>query len=274
MKSMKFLVRIAVIGVLLSTFSCKKYLNENLNKSAISDDAQWASEKNADIFLNSLYGQLTQMHNTPDYVDNFTDDNDGGIYWRSWRWRQGIVGPSFDGGVPFDDFGAGGYANWGNTFTRIRRCNTFIQKVTANKGSAFSPAWAAKRLDEVKFLRAYWYAMLWQHVGGLPIITTVLNNADGSDILYPRSTFEQTENFITTELDAVINDGKLAVKYSLGNPDAGRATLGAALMVKGWVQLYAASPLFNSGSYVLPDPNNMVHFATADPNRWAVAAAT
>src|SRR6185312_7550217 len=56
--------------------------------------------------------------------------------------------------------------------------------------------------------------------------------------------------------------------------DAGRATLGAALMVKGWVQLYGASKLFNSGSYVLPDPGNLVHFATAKASRWADAAAT
>jgi len=275
---MKFLLRIAIVGVLLSTFSCKKYLNENINKSTISDDIQWASENNADIFLNSLYGQLTSMHNTPDYLDNFTDDNDGGIYWRSWTWRQGSVDASnLGGGLPMGD-GQGGssgsYADWSRTFTRIRRCNTFIQKVTENKGGVFSAGYAAKRIDEVKFLRAYWYAMLWQHVGGLPIITTVLNNQDGSEIFYPRSTFEQTLSFIVSELDAIIANNKLAVKYNNGNADAGRATLGAALMVKGWCQLYAASPLFNSGSYVLPDPNNMVHFANADATRWATAAAT
>jgi hypothetical protein len=277
MKSMKILIRIAIVGVLLSTFSCKKYLNENVNKSAISDDTQWNSENNADIFLNSLYGQLTAMHNTPDYLDSFTDDNDGGIYWRSWTWRQGTVDASNNGGLPMGD-GQGGasgtFADWARTYTRIRRCNTFIQKVTENKGGVFSPGYAAKRIDEVKFLRAYWYAMLWQHVGGLPIITTVLNNQDGSEIFYARSTFEQTQKFIVDELDAIIANNKLPVKYSNGNSDAGRATLGAALMVKGWVQLYGASPLFNSGSYVLPDPDNMVHFATADPNRWAVAAAT
>lgn len=277
MRSTKFLLKIALVTILTTTFSCKKYLNENVNKAAVSEEAQWASEGNADIFLNAVYGQLTAMHNTPDYLDNFTDDNDGGIYWRSWRWKQGQVDPSLDGGVPQADGqggSAGTYANWGPTYTRIRRCNLFIQRVTENKGGVFSAAWAAKRIDEARFLRAYWYAMLWQHVGGLPIITKVLNNQDGSEIYYARNTFEETFNFIVSEMDAIIANNKLAVKYNNGATDAGRATLGAALMVKGWVQLYAASPLFNSGAYVLPDPGNLVHFATANPARWATAAAT
>lgn len=280
MRSTRFLVKVALVAALTTTFSCKKYLDENINKSTIGEDVQWNSEANADIFLNGMYGQLTAMHNTPDYLDNFTDDNDGGIYWRSWQWRQGIVDPTTAGGVPqADNQGQSAsnnahYAVWDQAFHRIRKCNLFIEQVTANKSGAFTPAWAAKRLDEVKFLRAYWYAMLWQHVGGLPIITKTLNNQDGSEIFYERSTFEATFNFIVSELDAVIANNKLAVKYNNGHVDAGRATLGAAMMVKGWVQLYAASPLFNSGDYVLPDPGNFVHFATAKASRWADAAAT
>jgi hypothetical protein len=277
MVSIKFLKRIALIAILFSTFSCKKYLDDNINKGAVSEEAQWDTQEHADIFLNGLYSRLTAMHNTPDYLDNFTDDNDGGIYWRSWRWKQGIVGPSNDNGMPMGD-GQGGsngsYADWGYAFTSIRRCNLFIQKLTENKANAFTPAWVAKRIDEAKFLRAYWYAMLWQHVGGLPIITSVLNNQDGSEIYFPRSTFEETLNFIVSEMDAILANKKLVVKYSNGQGDAGRATLGAALMVKAWCQLYAASPLFNSGSYVVPDPGNLVHFATANPARWATAAAT
>lgn len=283
MKSTKFLVKLALVAMLTTTFSCKKYLNENINKGAITEDVEWNSEANADIFLNGIYGQLSAMHNTPDYLDSFTDDNDGGIYWRSWNWRKGIVDPNTAGGVPQGDAQGGpapgvtssNYAVWDLTYQRIRRCNLFIERVTANKGNIFTPAWAAKRLDEAKFLRAYWYAMLWQHVGGLPIITKTLNNQDGSEIFYARNTFEETFNFIVTELDAIIANNKLAVKYNNGESDAGRATLGAAMMVKGWVQLYAASPLFNSSTgYVLPDPGNLVHFATASNARWATAAAT
>src|SRR5690606_22956270 len=69
-------------------------------------------------------------------------------------------------------------------------------------------------------------------------------------------------------------NGNLAIKYNGGESDAGRATLGAALALKGWIELFAASPLFNSGSTYLSDTDNLVHFATADQGRWATAAAT
>src|SRR5690606_12647845 len=116
----------------------------------------------------------------------------------------------------------------------------------------------------------------FMHVGGLPIITVPLDRSEmsGEELRVPRSTFEETFNFITGELGDIVNNGSLEVKYSGGNADAGRATLGAALALKGWLELFAASPLFNSGTSYLPDPNNFVHFATADPGRWATAAAT
>ncbi|MGY3214171.1 RagB/SusD family nutrient uptake outer membrane protein [Mucilaginibacter sp. HD30] len=279
MRRIKFLVRLLLVVVLMSTFSCKKYLDDNINKSTVADDAQWASEGNADIFLNAIYGRLCAMNNTPDPMDCFTDDNDGSQLWKSWPWKQGTVGPSNNGGEPFRETQGGSnatFASWNDAYTSIRRCNLFIEKVTLNKGNVFTPAYAAKRIDEVKFLRAYWYAMLWQHVGGLPIITKTLNNNDGTEIYYARNTFEETYNFIVSELTAIVTNNKLAVKYSNGNTDAGRATIGAAQFVKAWVQLYAASPAWNSGTSPtgVADPNNLIHFASADNNRWAAAAAS
>lgn len=64
------------------------------------------------------------------------------------------------------------------------------------------------------------------------------------------------------------------MKYNGSDSDVGRATLGAALALKGWIELFAASPLFNSGAAYLSDPGNFVHFASADPGRWLIAAST
>ena len=44
----------------------------------------------------------------------------------------------------------------------------------------------------------------------------------------PRSSFEETFNFIITELNTIITNANLEVKYNNGNANAGRATLGAA----------------------------------------------
>ena len=280
---MKYMNRIfklssfALIGLLLfGTISCNQAdFLENVSKTNLTDVTMWASEGNADIFLNDIYNGLPIKSNEPENLDNFTDDNDAGFYYTSYNWKKGIVDPSsgnFDvwGGTS----GPTDWANWSSTFTKVRKCNTYIQKLNENSKN-FSAEYLKKRIDEAKFIRAWFYSELWYHVGGLPIITEPLdrNKMDSTKIYNARATFEATFNFITTQLDSIVKNNALPAKYISGDKDAGRATLGAALALKGWVELYAASPLFNSAP-ALPDPNHLISFATADPARYTKAAAT
>lgn len=270
---------IMIIGVLVLMMiqSCKKDFLDNENRGAIAGDTQWSDESSADLFLNDIYGQLNHLGSTPDPLDSFTDDNDGGPYWKSWRWRQGIIGPGVEGGAPMNNDGfASNYTNWSSVYSRIRRCNTFIMEINAH-ASNYSEVYRKKRIGEARFLRAFFYSYLWMHVGGLAIITEPQDrNTSSQDELYKsRSTFEETFDFINAELDAVVAEGALEVKYNGGATDAGRATIGAALALKGWTELFAASPAFNSGSPVMgPDPDRFYSFASSDPARYARAAAT
>jgi hypothetical protein len=273
---MKKLTSLLYLGLACSLFSCHKYL-DNTPKTSVAGDAQWADEPSADIFVNDIYDNLSINNSTPDPLDSYTDDNDGGPYWKSWRWKQGIIGPSVEDGTPMEnDGGASSYTDWQAVYTNIRKCNTFIQQANAHP-KTLSQDYRNKRIDEARFLRAWYYAYLWMHVGGLPIITDPQDrNTETQDQLYvARSTFEQTLNFIDTQLDSVVNDGYLAKKYNHGDADAGRATIGAALALKGWIELFAASPAFNTTSPIVgSDPNHFYSFAAADNNRYATAAAT
>src|SRR5690606_28549212 len=96
-------------------------------------------------------------------------------------------------------------------------------------------------------------SVLATHYGGVPIITDVLNfSTQGDEIFRPRNSAEETFQFIADECDAIVDDLPLT-------NETGRATKGAALALKGWVELYWASPLYN---------------ASNDQARWAKAAAT
>jgi len=292
MITVKKISGVLLISMLVFASSCKKYLNDNVSKASINDATQFASQTNADIFLNSIYGYLSNENNVPDQLDNFTDDNDGGYYWRSYQWKAGSVGPSINNGQPMSDYGgsyqinADDYSAWvaefgsflpSGCYVKVRACNLFLQKIQQYKAN-FSASWIAQRTDEVRFLRAFFYSQLWQHVGGVVLLTTVEDNTTETtaQIDQARSTFEQTFDFIDSELDGIVKDGTLTAKYNNGDSDAGRATLGAALMLKGWVELFAASPAWNSGTSPtgVSDPKNLIHFASADPTRWATAAAT
>lgn len=280
MKSLK--INTLIIGicavVLFATNSCdNEAFLENENKSNLTDQTQWASDSNADIFLNDVYSELVKVSNLAEQLDYYTDDYNISHYYTASNWRQGIcqAPSSSTDGVWGGTHGPTNGMHWNRFFTIIRKCNTFIQKVEENKEN-FSDTYYNKRLDEAKFLRAFFYAEFFVHVGGLPIIEVPLdrNLMTEDELYYPRGTFEETFNFITSELGKIVDNNYLPVKYNGGDPSAGHATLGAALALKGWIELFAASPLFNSGSSYLPDPDNYVHFASADAGRWAKAAAT
>jgi len=264
------------LGLLLMiSFSCEKDFLDNIDKTNLNDVTQWESETTADLFLNDIYSSVPNKGNQPENLDNYTDDNDAGFYYTSYNWKNGIVTPAANGfQVWGGTSGPTDHANWSATYTKVRKCNLFIQKVNENAEN-FSEEYVAQRTDEAKFLRAYFYSELWMHVGGLVIHTKPLdrNTMEESEIYKARSTFGETFEFLTSELESIVDNGVLEVKYNNGNPDAGRATLGAALVLKGWLELFAASPLFNSNPAVA-DPNNLISFPSADQSRWARAAAT
>ena len=273
---------IAFIGLILfSVASCDQedYL-ETVDKSRLTDATMWASEGNADIYLNDCYSELPAKSNQPDNLDNFTDDNDAGFYYTSYNWKKGIVEKS--GGANTSVWGGTGgpdqYEGWGSLYNKVRKVNNFILKITENKAN-YSEGWYNKRMDEARFLRAYFYSEQFVKLGGLVILTEPQDRLtmEETEMLLPRSTFEQTLKFMVDELTSIISNGYLPVKYNNGNANAGRATLGAASMIKGWVQLFAASPAYNSASPAVPNEagnKDMQSFATPDPARWAAAAAT
>lgn len=280
---MKHLIyRIKFIGVcafvLFSAISCnQKDFLENENKTNLTDLTQWASDINADIFLNDCYSQIPNLWNEAENLDYYTDDYNISHYYTASNWRIGVcqTPPSSTTNVWGGTHGPTEGYTWVLWSTKVRKVNTFIQKLTENKDK-YSETFFNQRIDEARFLRAFFYSAYFVHVGGLPILTVPLdrNSMSSDELLTKRSTFEETFNFITGELKSIVSNGYLAVKYNNGNANAGRATLGAALALQGWLELFAASPLFNSGTPYLPDPGNFVHFASASPARWATAAAT
>ena len=269
---------IICLGMILLIASCKpdEFL-DNDNKSNLTDVTQWANETNADIYLNDIYSEIPNRSSITENLDFYTDNYNISHYYTASNWRVGmaIVPSSSTGNIWGGTQGPTNGFTWQNFFVKIRKINTYIQKMTENKAN-FSESYFNRRIDEARFLRAYFYSEFFVHVGGIPILTEVLDRGSMSpeELQTPRATFEETFNFITSELGSIVSNGYLPVKMSAGSPDAGRATLGAALVVKGWIELFGASPLFNTASPYLPDPGKFVHFGNYDPNRWATAAAT
>jgi starch-binding outer membrane protein, SusD/RagB family len=273
----RYILYACLASVSLGLISCDKHL-DNESKTTLTDATQWASESNADIFLNDVYDQLPDMYSQPETLDNFTDDNDAGFYYASWKYKDGILDPAQTNYALFGG-GAVGVAtinrhNWSALYSAIRKSNTFIKEVTGHKNN-YSATWVNKRIDEARFHRAFYYSILFLNWGGVPLIFEPQTRADTATLFAKRNTYAETLTFLTNTLDTILNNKYLAVKYNKGQADAGRATLGAALMLKAYLQLVAASPAYNAttapgGS----DPEKVAGFGNVDPARWATAAAS
>lgn len=228
-----------LIMAIMSFASCKKYL-EVESKSLVTDATAWASSQNADLFLNDIYSGLPRYYNISDPIDNYSDDAlcDLSNQYSRVTFAMSIYTPN------------DGPNYWNSNYSNIRKCNLFIKNVTA---SDLSAEWKTKRLAEARFLRAFYYQILWINYGGVPIITDVLDqSSQGDDIYRARNTSEETFKFITDELAAISGDLPLRA-------DQGRASRGAALTLKGWCELFEASAFRN--------PSN-------DLSKWATSAAT
>jgi len=224
----------------IGMISCKDYLDV-IPKESVSDVTLWTGTGNADLFLNDIYGSIRGPINFFDPGDNYTDNSIGQYLWQDSRslYVLGVVSPGRTSNLQ----------QW-DQFTNIRKCNMFISKVEA---SDLDVAWKTLRLAEARFLRAYFYSLLWTTYGGVPVITDVLDrNTQGDEIFKARATDQETYQFIVDECAAIAED--LPVK-----PGTSRVGRGAALTLKGWCELFNASPLKNLGN---------------DKARWALAAAT
>lgn len=239
MKISRYLNLYAIlVTVSAGTISCDKYL-EVTPTSQVSDATLWETTNNADLFLNDVYAGLPTMYRTLDPWENFSDNAMNGVNWPYSRvtYSNSVYTPS---NAP---------SQWAH-FDNVRRCNLFIAKVMS---STLPEDWTRLRLAEARFLRAYYYSLLWIGHGGVPIITEPLNRAEqGDEIFRSRNSSEETYQFISDECAAIASDLPLTAP-------AGRATRGAALTLKGWCDLYQASPLKNSDN---------------DVSRWARAAAS
>lgn len=230
---------IAVLAFAGLLTSCEKYLDVSPTDQ-VSDNNAWQTTGNADMFLNDIYGALSGSFTTNDPDESFSDNTMRGS--SSGYSFTAYAKSSYTPGSVRDD--------WTTNYTKIRKCNLFIEKITA---STLTDTWKKMRIAEARFLRAYFYQILWTRYGGVPIITEVLNRGEqGDEIFRERSTSDETFKFITDECAAIATDLPLT-------PDKGRASKGAALTLKGWCELFQASPLKN--------PSN-------DKSRWAAAAAT
>lgn len=226
------------------------------SKNLIDDNFVFDSETSSDLILADLYANLPEWESrTPvgiagvpfgsgvndnyDKFENYSDNSCGLSWFMSWQnlvrtynadsyTGQRAGPPLYNHGYPCIPF------KWDAVYAAIRATNKYLEGMKANE-TKFNPARFETRVAEARFIRAYLYHQLWMAYGGVPLIKEPLSRLtmDSTQLFQPRATYKETAQFIVSELADITNSNSLPSGRS-----AGRATMGAALALKGWVELF------------------------------------
>lgn len=151
---------------------------------------------------------------------------------------------------------------WDLPYTNIRRVNLLLKHLPQTP----IPSHVRNVMKaEARFLRAWYYAILLKHYGGIPLLgDSVFNVTD--KIPAVRNTYKECVDYIVSECDAAAG----ALPLERIREDYGRASGGAAMALKARVLLYAASPLFNGGN--IGQQNPVTGYTDYVAERWKLAA--
>ncbi|MBE8722748.1 RagB/SusD family nutrient uptake outer membrane protein [Sphingobacterium pedocola] len=150
---------------------------------------------------------------------------------------------------------------WSNSYTNIRRVNIMLKNLPQAK---FGDDIKVRVKAESRFLRAYYYFILLEHYGGVPLMGDSVYRAS-DQIPFARDTYEDCVNYIVSECDAVAED----LPWIQEGENYGRINKAACYGLKSRVLLYAASPLFNGEGLVTTGPlQAIVGYPDADQTRW------
>ncbi len=153
-----------------------------------------------------------------------------------------------------------------------------VPDVTFPTNQGIAPQVQKDRIKaEAKLMIALVYFEMWKRYGGVPIVTRQFSTADSYESYKTkRATFEETYNFIIALLDEVMTKYKDALPARISvSEEFGRFPMAFAYGLKARVELYAASPLFNTDrpySTALGANSNLICFMNYDKERWKKAA--
>ena len=265
---------IIIIGICIFFYalssSCTKVTNF-LDKPPgidVTEDTIFTTQINAETFLMNCYSRATYC-DLPNW-----DENDGkkdvalaastdesistcGWYWDATCWNIGDITPN---NTDLTD------TRWLARWNGIRSCNIFLERISSVPKT--DPGYINPAKGQAMWLRALSYFELLKRYGGVPIVKKRFLTTDNFKI--PRSTFKETVDFIVTQCDSAAS----LLPDIWPSVYRGKATKGAALMLKARTLLYAASPEFNTSTPYLDlgNNNNLICYGDYDVNRWQQAA--
>lgn len=203
-------------------------------------------------FRNNSYHHLNATfvnHHAGELLDAFTDDSFRAGTGISYDWHNGLLSPEMSM-----------FANtmWHQYWQGVRRTNLALYYFPQATASELVVPQNSLNLwtDEVRILRAWYHFKLIKNFGPVPFLDQAYSTdfQGWGDMVRP--TYEEITNRIVEEIDIVIANRRLPLRWQVSG-DFDKINLAMAYALKSRVLLYNAS--------VLNNPTN-------DPQKWQRAA--
>jgi hypothetical protein len=244
---MKKLIPLLSFVLIISTSSCKKFLEEK-PKSIITEDNFYKTESDAIYGINAIYSMLNaggSSEQTPyntlfsTGMDMATDDVDPGPGAVNGDVRSlSVLAQTSSNRTIFQ--------LWQQHYAAIVKANVALTKIP---GISFDAVLKARLLGEARFLRALYYFNLVRLWGDVPLVLEY--NPTGitaSDYANART----SSTLVYAQIEKDLGEAVTVLPASYSSPDVGRATKGAALALLAKVYLTEASlPLNITRQYAL-----------------------
>jgi starch-binding outer membrane protein, SusD/RagB family len=246
----KFFYTIIISTGLFSMVSCKKDFLDVKATDRISEQALLADSSLFEKFVTNRYIGVRLQDKEGDGTNpgfgrgfeyamwsSITDESIYNNDDNTWLIQRGLIAP--------ENTGIAGTI-WGRSYRSIRECNFALSNLPSVE---MSEGHRKMLKAELQFIRAFRYHDLIRNYGGVVLMgDKVYNLTDDlqDESLFKRSTLKESIDYVLAQLD------EAAPNLPVNNDNSwlfGRATKGAALALKSRLALYAASPLYNSGTW-------------------------
>ena len=236
MKLIKYLAGL----ILITSFSSCDSLFRDAPYDKLAENQIWGDEQLLDEYTARWYRNMdngfyilvsTIIKNLGEEYDPWFGDQ---LTVGRSDWYQAGYGDMLKGAQTI--YNTRGKLLWENYYTMIRSINTLMEHEHELPASI-----RTRLMGEAYFFRAWYYYKLLRQFGGALIIDHTYNPLEYAEV-FPRASYEEMVEFITSDAE------KAAALLDEVYPETmtGRATKGAALMLKGKTYFWASGEHFQN----------------------------
>lgn len=153
-----------------------------------------------------------------------------------------------------------------NDWNAIRYAWFYIENV--DRVPDMSDQEKAERKAQAKMILAISYSEMLRYIGGFPYLDHAVEPTE--EMIYPRLTFAESVDKIIEIIDEAIPH----LQWVQTGDNDGRMNKAGAYGLKLRIQLFAASPTFNSNTKWHPEADEYTSYGNESQERWRAALAT